>query len=124
MGEGEDSQSLRVEYERSLDHFYMPVSRQWSRPEIRFNMLKTEWENDTAFFSSITEIAMHPAYQQIIGMGPLALPYIFAAMREKPDLWFWALKSITGEDPVLPEQRGKIKEMTTAWLRWAEQQGY
>jgi len=74
--------------------------------------------------SSITEICMHPAYQQIIGMGPLALPYIFAAMREKPDHWFWALKAINSEDPILPEQRGKIKEMTKAWLRWAKEQGY
>lgn len=124
IAQGQDSKSITTESERSLEHYYLPVTRQWTRPDVRFSTLKAEWENDTAHLSSITEIAMHPAYQQIIGMGMIALPYIFEEMRKIPDHWFWALKSITGEDPVLPEQRGKIKRMTECWLRWAKDQGY
>jgi hypothetical protein len=124
LGEGQDSKSISSESEVSLEHYYLPVSRQWARPDIRFYTLKVEWENDTAHLSSVTEMAMHPAYQQIIGMGVIALPYIFTEIRKKPDHWFWALKSITGEDPVTPGQRGKIKEMTECWLRWAKDQGY
>ncbi len=67
---------------------------------------------------------MHPAYQQIIGMGQDAIPLILAEMKRKPGHWFWALKSITGEDPVLPEQRGRIKKMTEAWINWGRNQGY
>ncbi len=87
-------------------------------------MLKAEWEADTAHLSSVTEIAMHPAYQQIIGMGPIAIPLILSEMKRKPDHWFWALKSITGEDPVLDENRGQILQMTKAWLHWGIEQGY
>jgi hypothetical protein len=89
-------------------------------PLTRFNGLKTEWKAETAHFSSITRIAMHPAYQQIIGMGQVAIPLILSAMERKPDHWFWALRSITCEDPVLPEHRGRLKQMTDDWLKWAK----
>ena len=40
----------------------------------------------------------------------------------EPDHWFPALKSISGEDPVPPEDRGKVRRMTKAWLAWGEKQ--
>ena len=89
----------------------------------RFRELHRQWKEATAFTSSTTEIAMEPAYQQIIGMGREALPLIFAELRRKPDHWFWALKAITGEDPVAPDDRGKIKRMAETWLNWADQHG-
>ncbi|MBI5057248.1 MAG: hypothetical protein HZB61_11610 [Nitrospirae bacterium] len=45
---------------------------------VRFQILKLEWESETAHLSSITEISMHPAYQQIIGMGQVAVPFILS----------------------------------------------
>ncbi|MCS6976086.1 MAG: hypothetical protein NZM31_03620 [Gemmatales bacterium] len=90
----------------------------------RFADLVRQWKEATRFTSSITEMAMHPAYQQIIGMGREALPLIFEELRREPDHWFWALRAITGEDPVAPEDRGKLSAMTAAWLRWAEEHGY
>lgn len=119
-----ESSLIQDEYRRSVEHYLIPFSRQWSNSLLRFSMLKAEWEIDTAHLSSVTEIAMHPAYQQIIGMGPIAIPLILSEMKKKPDHWFWALKSITGEDPVLQENRGKILQMTKAWLRWGIEQGY
>lgn len=119
-----ESSLIQDEYRRSVEHYLIPFSRQWSNSLLRFSMLKAEWEADTAHLSSITEIAMHPAYQQIIGMGPIAIPLILSEMKKKPDHWFWALKSITGEDPVLQENRGQILQMTKAWLRWGIEQGY
>lgn len=95
-------------------------SAQPANPETKFLTLKTRWEADTAMLSSATEIAMHPDYQRIIGMGHTAIPFILLEMKKKPGHWFCALKSITGEDPVLPEQRGRMKEMTQAWLRWGK----
>ncbi len=68
-------------------------------------------------------MAMHPAYQQIIGMGDAALPFIFQELRRDPDHWFWALKAITGEDPVAASDRGQLDKMTTAWLDWAGRHG-
>jgi hypothetical protein len=119
-----ESESIKEGYGVSIEHYLIPFSRQWSNSLIRFSMLKAEWEADTAHLSSITEISMHPAYQQIIGMGPIAIPLILSEMKKQPSHWFWALKSITGEDPVLQEHRGKIIQLTEAWLRWGREQGY
>ncbi|MEK6546400.1 MAG: hypothetical protein AABZ28_07695 [Nitrospinota bacterium] len=115
---------IHDEFIRSAKHYLSPISTQWANPAIRFFTLKTQWETETAILSSATEIAMHPAYQQIIGMGNVAVPLILSEMKKKPGHWFWALKSITGEDPVSPERRGKIKKMTEVWLNWGKKQGY
>lgn len=121
---GKDSQLIKRHYEDLFTHYFKPISRQWTNPVLRFHNLKEEWENDTAFFSSITEIAMHTAYQQIIGMGPIAIPFILIEMQKRSGHWFWALKSITGEDPVPPESRGIINEMAKAWINWGINQRY
>ena len=121
---GEDSQLIKRHYEDLFTHYFKPISRQWANPVLRFHNLKEEWENDTAFLSSITEIAMHPAYQQIIGMGRIAIPFILLEMQKRPGHWFWALKSIAGEDPVPSESRGIINEMTKAWINWGIDQRY
>lgn len=119
-----ESEKMREEYASMIKHYFLPISTQHANPETRFLTLKTQWEADTAILSSVTEIALHPAYQQIIGMGHTAIRLILLEMRKKPGHWFWALKSITGEDPVLPEQRGRMKEMTQAWLRWGREKNY
>jgi len=121
---GQDSQLIKRHYEDLITHYFKPISRQWASPVLRFDTLKKAWENDTAFLSSITEIAMHPAYQQIIGMGPIAIPFVLLELQTRPGHWFWALKSITGEDPVPSESRGKVNEMTEAWINWGTDQRY
>jgi len=88
-------------------------------PVERFRELTKAWRNEVRFLSDTNEICSHPAYQEIIGMGALALPLIFAEMEREPDHWFWALKAITGQDPVPEEQRGNLELMTKAWLNWA-----
>ena len=121
---GNESKVVRERGTSSLEHFLESISIQLSNPMVKFYNLKSKWEDETAMLSSTTAISMHPAYQQIIGMGPVAIPLILSEMKNNPGHWFWALKSITGEDPVLPEQRGRIKEMTEAWLSWGMEQGY
>jgi len=123
-GVGQDSQTIRRYIEDLLAHYYKPLSTQWANPMIRFSSLEREWKESTSMLSSITEIAMHPSYQQIIGMGPTALPIIFLSMRREPDHWFWALRAITGENPIPINQRGKIKEMTDAWMEWGKNHLY
>lgn len=119
-----ESQVLGKNYVDSVKHYLMPVSRKWKNPQLRFQLLKAEWESEVGYLSSMTEIAMHPAYQQIIGMGPITLPFILSTMEIEPGHWFWALKCITGEDPVPPESIGRLKRMTECWLQWGREQGY
>lgn len=121
---GIESSDVRRAFQISFEHYNWPFSRTWANDKLKFLTLKAEWEIETAHLSSITEIAIHPAYQQIIGMGRIAVPFILSELKKKPGHWFWALKSITGEDPVLPAQRGRIRQMTQAWLRWGRAQGY
>jgi hypothetical protein len=76
------------------------------------------------YTSSATDAAMHPAYQRIVGMGPQVLPLIFRELDECPGHWFWALRSITGANPVRPEDQGRAAAMREAWLDWARRRGH
>lgn len=90
----------------------------------RFNELADRWSGETLRLSSMTQIVLHPAYQQIIGMGPDALPLIFARLTHQPGHWFWALNAITGENPVQAEDLGDVRRMSDIWLQWAQTHGY
>lgn len=90
-----------------------------------FSQLAAEWRNGRDPVSSrVADMAMHPAYQRIIGMGPAALPFILRELQREPDHWFWALRAITGVDPVPPEARGRLEDMTAAWMQWGREHGY
>lgn len=122
-GVGPDLQYIALEVEEWRAHYYWPPSRNPVTIADRFQELTEQWKNETATSSSISEIAMHPAYQAIIGLGQDVLPYILRDLQESSSHWFWALKIITGIDPVPPEDRGHIQRMTNAWLQWGKRQG-
>lgn len=90
------------------------------RIEERFHQLTQEWKQATRVSSSAAEMAMHPAYQQIIGLGAAAIPLLLRELRKEPDHWFWALRAIAGEDPVPAAARGQVPAMTEAWLDWLD----
>jgi len=93
---------------------------------IKFQNLIRQWRDERGAMSSITGAAMLPSYQSIIGMGEEALPLILAQLkseRDEPDQWFWALRAITGANPVRPEDQGNFAKMAQAWLQWANE-GY
>ena len=90
----------------------------------KFKSLVRNWREETAHISSTTRIAMHPAYQKIIGMGPAAIPLLLRELENDPDHWFWALRAITDDDPVKAQDRGNLEKMTGAWLTWAKMKGY
>ncbi len=92
--------------------------------EAEFNKLAEEWRAATSMLSLVTQKSMHPAYQRIIGMGQPVVPLILRDLQQKPDHWFWALRAITGDNPVKPEQRGRMKLMAQAWIEWGKENGY
>src|ERR1700687_2113157 len=57
----------------------------------RFHTLAERWKKDTAHHSNIAQKALHPAYQEIIGMGEGAVSLLLAELKRDPDDWFWAL---------------------------------
>lgn len=90
----------------------------------KFYSLAEKWKYERGATSSVTKMSMHPAYQQIIGMGAAVVPLILEELEREPDHWFWALNAILGVDPVPKERRGKIKEMAKAWVQWGYESGY
>lgn len=92
--------------------------------EQAFQILKDRWLQETRFVSSDTDIVLNEAYQQIIGLGPMAIPLILRELRNELGLWFWALKSIAKDDPVAAEDLGNVPRMAEAWLRWGAERGY
>lgn len=91
---------------------------------IRFRILAERWHEETQFASSISAVFLHPAYQEIIGLGPAALPLILDDLAKTRADWFWALRAISGENPVPPEERGQIGTMTERWLDWGHRRGH
>ena len=90
----------------------------------RFHSRAQQWKKETAHLSNVAKKALHPAYQEIIGMGKGVVPLLLAELKRDPDDWFWALQAITGASPVSPEHRGNLRAMTEDWLRWGAEQGY
>lgn len=90
----------------------------------RFETLVRQWKRETGHLSNIAKKALHPAYQEIIGMGERAVPLLLAELKREPDDWFWALHAITGAKPVPSVNHGDQQSMADAWLQWGSQQGY
>ena len=82
------------------------------------------WKKETLTSSSLANVAMHPSYQRIIGLGPRVVPFILRDLHHFGGPWFWALRALTGENPVPPEHRGKISLMTEDWLQWGRERGH
>jgi hypothetical protein len=92
--------------------------------EERFRRLEATWTAEVGHFSSPAVLCGHPAFQEIIGLGEAVVPLMLRDLEERPRLWVWALPEITGVNPVPAPDRGKIRKMTEAWLRWAKENGY
>lgn len=91
--------------------------------QARFDLLAARWREATEFASAPHALFMNPAYQGIIGLGPAVLPLILRDLEETRDHWFWALRAITGENPVRSEERGKVDRMAERWLNWGRTKG-
>ncbi|MBI2828042.1 MAG: hypothetical protein HYX77_02060 [Acidobacteria bacterium] len=106
-----------------LPELGVPVSDPDVEAWIKFQTLYAHWQVERGAMSSITEMVLCPSYQSILGMGPIAIPFMLAELEsslDEPDQWFWALKAITGIDPVQEQDRGDFVAMAKAWLLWAQ----
>lgn len=121
-GYSSDAGIVETEFNEILEHYYNPYSRQPLRQ--KFCNLAVTWMLETSVSSSITHICMHPAYQEIIGMGSVVMPWILIALQHEPNHWFWALKALSGVDPVPSEYKGDTQKMTEYWLKWGVDNGY
>jgi hypothetical protein len=87
--------------------------------KFEFNKLFGRWQEETEYQSS-SEMFENIYYQEIVKLGEKVVPHIINVLKSQPDYLFVALKRITNENPVKPEHRGRIKEMSRDWIEWWE----
>ena len=107
----------------AIDYIIDGRSSKW----IKFQNLAKHWRSERGARSSITEAAMLQPYQSIIGMGEDAIQPIILQLKSEgddPDQWFWALRAVTGVNPVNHQDQGDFTKMAQAWIKWAEDNGY
>jgi hypothetical protein len=92
--------------------------------EAAFVELAEQWRRETGLHSSVSKMVTHPAYLSIIGLGHPVVPLLLRALQEQPEHWFVALRAITRQSPVPPEDAGNVPRMTAAWLAWGRRHGF
>ena len=93
--------------------------------EEEFQELSRKWKREVGHLSVSSQIAAHPAYQNIIDMGEQALPLILKDLETEPDHWFEALVAISDETPHIPESdKGNLIAVSKAWVEWGKAKRY
>ncbi len=92
--------------------------------EQRFGRLAAVWLGETGHISSTTQLVAHPAFQEIVGLGPAVIPCLLRELERRSAHWHWALERITHVDPVPPGSRDNLDRAAEAWLRWGREHGY
>jgi hypothetical protein len=83
------------------------------------------WRKEMAVISSSTVRAAHPAYRELIALGPPALPFLFRDLEQTRDGHLSrALVEITGARPIPGDERGQVRAIADHWLNWARENGY
>src|SRR5262245_28081969 len=92
--------------------------------EQRFQQLAAVWLAETAYVSSSSDLVAHPAFQEIVGMGPVVIPLLLRELQNGSGPWHRALRRTTGANPVPLADQGNLDKATAAWLEWGKEQGY
>ena len=106
-------------YERSLRR---STSRVSAAERATFERLAAQWEAETLATPSLEGIVLNHAYQQIIGLGPAAIPLILERLEASSDHWFWALTALARQDVAADEDT--LEGARAAWLRWGRAMGF
>jgi hypothetical protein len=100
-----------------------PATEPTESVEDKFRRLAAAWLAETAYVSSSSDLVAHPAFQEIVGMGPAVIPLLLRELENRTGHWHRALRRITGADPVSPADRGKIDKAAETGLRWGQEGG-
>jgi hypothetical protein len=95
-----------------------PAPEVVSETKMAFESLAGEWKASRGPATTVSMMTRHPAYKAIIGLGESAVPWLLEELDREPDHWFAALRSITGANPVRPEDRGNLEKMAASWIEW------
>ena len=79
-----------------------------------FHRLASIWQADTIHLSDVNEKCAHPAYQQIVALGPGVVPLILHELEIEPDDWFAALHTHWNQS--IPHEFSTQLRGDCAWL--------
>lgn len=88
--------------------------------EQRFLRLASELSSETQNISSLTAIALHPKYRQIVDLGWDVVPYLIYDLQKNKRYWLPALTEITKLRPYDSGDEGNSKIMIDAWVNWGK----
>jgi hypothetical protein len=88
----------------------------------RFERLKERWLAETGDMAVLTRKIAHESYYEIIGMGERAIPLLLDELRRETGYWFFALRSIVGDD--IAPRNSTYREAVAVWLAWGQSHGY
>jgi hypothetical protein len=88
--------------------------------ENEFNRLAREWSAAVGNISSLTAMAEHPKYREIIDLGWDVVPFLLHDLQRNRRFWFPALTKITTIQPYDPRDTGNSKRMIDAWIEWGK----
>jgi hypothetical protein len=91
--------------------------------EGKFKRLADSWQAAVAHLSSSSKRDNHPAYREIIALGPPVVPLLLRDLERTSRHWFTALSAITNAKPIAPEDAGDIRKTVQAWLDWGKSAG-
>jgi hypothetical protein len=84
----------------------------------KFDALSKSW-NEYNFGRSI--IDYHDfAFEQIVGMGAAAVPFLLERVAAGESDWIYALKCIAGKDEESTDMIGDEERVVAAWLEWGK----
>lgn len=89
--------------------------------DARVSALIDRWELETGIHSSFTKRMRHESFRALLDLGPHAVGAILRhSIFLEPSWSVLALPELTGESPLLDEDRGKIGAVITRWVQWWE----
>jgi hypothetical protein len=92
--------------------------------EAEFQRLAEWWHRETGIHSDLTRKYEHPAFRQIVSLGPPVIPVLLREVQVRRRWLIGALWDLTGADPVPPEHVGFLDRMVADWTAWGRQNGY
>ena len=119
----DSARSARIVFDTQDNLVLAPTGPAHDYIAAEFEKHERKWKRDTQYTSSLSEKYLHASYARMIGLGWAAVPFILASLRLEPDDWFYALRAITGADPVRAQHAGNMTKMSEAWIMWGRQRG-
>jgi hypothetical protein len=99
------------------------VTRSEDEVAARVATLVAEWQQATAFSSSLSNLVFHPSFQRILALGPQAIPSILERLDDHPVPWFYALTILVDEAQNPTQGTNDADDAIRAWRAWGRARG-